>query len=291
MKHEYAHLPLNKQREIEKIREILLKHRDKIEMLLLFGSYARGDWVEDSFVEEGVTYEYKSDYDVLVIVKDKKLEENLEAWMTIKDEINHNTMIKTPVSLIVDTVDYVNQQLEEGHYFYNDIKDDGVVLYDSGRFTLSDRRALTDSQRMSLQRDDYKHWTGKAEVACWDFENKRPHFNSEKKWNNLAAFNLHQATEALYTAYLLVVTGYKPKTHDIEKLRDRTKGYSKEFRDVFPLRTEHDRHLFDLLKRAYVDARYRKDYEITEQELNDLYERVKTLQGLVVRLCEQKFKG
>jgi len=37
-------------------------------MIILFGSYARGEWVED--YQEN--YEYISDYDILVITADRK---------------------------------------------------------------------------------------------------------------------------------------------------------------------------------------------------------------------------
>ncbi len=36
---------------------------------------------------------------------------------------------------------------------------------------------------------------------------------------NQAAFELHQATESLYTCILLVFTRYKPNTHKLELLR------------------------------------------------------------------------
>jgi predicted nucleotidyltransferase len=38
-------------------------------MVILFGSHARGDWVED-FQE---TYEYVSDFDILIVTKDRRL--------------------------------------------------------------------------------------------------------------------------------------------------------------------------------------------------------------------------
>jgi hypothetical protein len=40
-------------------------------MIILFGSYARGGWVEDVYGEDGVIYEYRSDFDILVVTEDK----------------------------------------------------------------------------------------------------------------------------------------------------------------------------------------------------------------------------
>jgi hypothetical protein len=48
--------------------------------------------------------------------------------------------------------------------------------------------------------------------------------------------------------------------------------------------------LFKLLHDAYIDARYNKNYVITEQELLWLAERVKTLQHIVENLCLEKIE-
>ena len=40
-------------------------------MLILFGSYARGDWVVDRYVEDNIIYTYESDFDLLVVSEDR----------------------------------------------------------------------------------------------------------------------------------------------------------------------------------------------------------------------------
>jgi predicted nucleotidyltransferase len=66
MKTSLSHLPQNKQDQLKALIKIVL---DKVpaEMIILFGSYARGDWVED-YQEK---YEYVSDFDILIVTKDK----------------------------------------------------------------------------------------------------------------------------------------------------------------------------------------------------------------------------
>jgi uncharacterized protein len=107
---------------------------------------------------------------------------------------------------------------------------------------------------------------------------------------NEAAFLLHQATERFYNTTLLVFTGYKPKTHSLEKLRQYAKPYSKDLLEIFPqpTRDKTESHLFDLLKRGYIDARYKNDYFITEEELNALIEKVRTMQEVAEKICRQK---
>lgn len=91
---------------------------------------------------------------------------------------------------------------------------------------------------------------------------------------------------------LLVYTDYKPKTHNLWKLRKKTKPYSKELFEVFQTETDkQEEHLFDLLKRGYVDARYREDYVITSDELSVLTERVGKMIPIVEKYCKEKIKS
>jgi len=100
---------------------------------------------------------------------------------------------------------------------------------------------------------------------------------------------LHQVTESLYYATLLVFTGYKPKTHNLFKLRKHAKHLSEELFLLFPVETSKtENNLFDLLKRGYIDARYKEDYTITEEELSILIERISRMQLLVSSICNNK---
>lgn len=49
-------LPQQKQRELDQITHLLTAHKG-VEMVILFGSYAKGTSVEDRYVEKGITYE------------------------------------------------------------------------------------------------------------------------------------------------------------------------------------------------------------------------------------------
>ena len=112
-------------------------------MIVLFGSYARGDWVEDVYVEGHITYEYKNDFDVLVIVKDRLYARRVITWDKVKRALNHSRTINTWVTLIVHDVAEVNKALRRGWYFFTDIKKEGVLLYDSKRFELAKAQELS----------------------------------------------------------------------------------------------------------------------------------------------------
>jgi predicted nucleotidyltransferase len=67
-------------------------------MIILFGSYAHDEWVEDIYTEGHITYEYISDFDVLVLTRLKKTTANHSKQNSVDDLILQHKAIKTPVT-------------------------------------------------------------------------------------------------------------------------------------------------------------------------------------------------
>ena len=80
MKKSLAHLPKHKRDELKRVKEIILDECPTVLMIILFGSHARGDWVEDRHIEDGVLHEYMSDFDILVIVRSNQLVTSTDTW-------------------------------------------------------------------------------------------------------------------------------------------------------------------------------------------------------------------
>ena len=78
----------------------------KLLKIILFGSYARGDWVEDPVGR------YFSDYDLLVIVNSDELTDVAEFWTKTEDrlldELSAGKNLRTPVSIIYHSIEDVN---------------------------------------------------------------------------------------------------------------------------------------------------------------------------------------
>ena len=51
MKRSLSHLPPHKRRQFGLITETIRKKAPQTEMIILFGSFARGDWVEDVYMK------------------------------------------------------------------------------------------------------------------------------------------------------------------------------------------------------------------------------------------------
>jgi hypothetical protein len=54
--------------------------------------------------------------------------------------------------------------------------------------------------------------------------------------------------------------------------------------------TEEEKRLFVLLKKAYIDARYNRNYKIEKAELEYLGSRVMFLRDLTERICRERIK-
>lgn len=265
--------------------EILTAGKDTIAKIILFGSYARGDWVSDEYTKGHITYSYQSDLDIMVILKKGKHINYAEPRIEkrLEKELVHDLFSKKPwITLIFESINYVNRQLENGRYFYSDIKKEGVLLYDSGEFTLSEARELSFEQRREIVKDDFGQWFESGSEFLIDALNAL-----QRNSLNRGAFYLHQATESFYSAIMLVFSGYKIKLHDIRKLGSLAGNYNAELWQVFPHSSVDQRQAFKLLERAYIEARYNKEYKITKEQLLFLIERVQKLQNLTKRICEE----
>jgi len=268
------------------VKEVLEVIESRAAMIILFGSYARGDWVRDEYKKGHVTYSYQSDLDILVLIKKYKcqyLKSKIEE--KIEERLQSKSLIGTApeelwATFIFESIDHVNKQLEQGHYFFSDIKKEGVLLYDSGEFQLAEHKELPWHKKKKIAEVDYKHWFERGTDFLINAK-----YALERQAYALAAFELHQATESFYGAILLVFSGYKPKLHDIRKLGSLASNYSEELWGIFPHSSNEQRKYFKLLEKAYVEARYEKDYFISKEQLLYLIERVEELQKITEKIC------
>jgi HEPN domain-containing protein/predicted nucleotidyltransferase len=283
MKTSLAHLPQAKQEQILQIMEIIREVATP-EKIILFGSYAKGKQVEHRYTgKDGIHYEYISDYDFLVVTQNNTIKE-----YELEDIINNRTERFEPsINVQIHEIDYVNEGLEFGQYFFTDIVSEGILLYDTGKVQFATPKELTATEEKEKAQRYFDIWF----VGGVGFF-KSVGFNLQEKEYKIAAFELHQAAESFYYASLLVFTGYKPKTHNLWKLRKQAKVLSEDLFLIFPVETDKfENYLFDLLKRGYIDARYKSEYSITERELRSLIERVKRMKETVERICKEKISS
>ena len=278
MKTTIDHLPDDQQQKLQAITAVFTDPTltVPIDMLILFGSRARGDWVDDQ--ETG----YKSDYDLLVVVENEQQVNDLVVWGELERKVRA-IIGDTPLTFIVHDIKFVNKEIRVGQYFFGDIANEGVMLFDRRRFSLAKPKALNAQERLALAERNFENWFDSA-GKFW----RSSRDAGARQWLKEAAFLLHQATERYYHAAILVFTGYKQRTHDIELLGVQAGDQHALMVDLLPKTEPDDKHLFDLLKKAYIDARYSMSYRITADELAELQRRVLLLADRVRAACLEK---
>jgi len=285
------HLPSVQQGELDRVKQTLMgefaeataranqpwKKNGRILKIILFGSYARDDWVDEP--ENG----YQSDYDLLIIVSHPDLTDIADYWYVAEDKILRDTTIARPVNIIVHTLEEVNQALSRGEYFWVDIARDGIVLYELPGSALATPKPLTAADAYEMTSAYFSDWLSKIDTAL-----EGAAFYLSKGHNKDAAFTLHQATERAYICFLLVRTLYFPRSHNIKFLRSLAEDSEPRLIEAWPRATRIDRRRFELLKRAYVEARYSASYEIGSDDLVALSQSVRALRdGVEIVSCER----
>lgn len=295
MKTDLDHLPAHKQRELDRVVQLLFeefgaahgdaqngKRRGKIVKVILYGSHSRGGWVDEPHTAKG----YVSDFDLLVIVSNKELADRAAHWVRADERLIEEKLagrLRTPVNFIVHSLQEVNDGLAHGRFFFMDIAKDGIALYQCDDRDLREPLPKTPQANLDMAREYFGEWFPSSGEFFDDFRS-----NLERGRHKKAAFELHQATERLYNCILLVCTAYSPHNHNIAFLRTQAERIDLRLVDAWPRETRKDRALFEKLKDAYVKARYSKHYKIDAGELAWLGERVEKLGRLVHAICTER---
>lgn len=293
MKTSLDHLPEGKHQELARVLEILFREfedatrnravarkQGRILKVVLYGSYARGDWVDDPVGG------YKSDYDLLVVVNDEALTETAEYWVEAEThlqrayEITHE--LTAPAHFIVHSLADVNAQLSRGRPFFTDIVRDGVALYETPGHPFARPAKLSPQEAYQEARANFERWFPSAS----DFADQA-RYAIEKGRSSIAAFELHQSAERFYHCALLTMTLYSTKSHNLNFLRAQAERVAPELIPVWPRSNRFEKRNWELLRRAYVEARFSAHYQITGEELAWLVERVAELQQRVERSCRE----
>jgi predicted nucleotidyltransferase/HEPN domain-containing protein len=287
------HLPSIQQGELDRVKQLLMgefaeataranqpwKKNGRILKVILFGSYARDDWVDEP--ENG----YQSDYDLLIIVSHPDLTDIADYWYVAEDKILRDTAIARPVNIIVHTLQEVNQALSRGEYFWVDIARDGIELYELPGSALATPQPLTAADAFEMASTYFQDWLAKVDSGI-----KLASFALQEGELKDAAFLLHQATERAYICFLLVRTLYFPRSHNIKFLRSLAEDGEPRLIEVWPRATRIDRRRFELLKRAYVEARYSASYEIGNDDLDALLQSVRALRDSVETVSRERIE-
>ncbi|MHC4395521.1 MAG: HEPN domain-containing protein [Planctomycetota bacterium] len=287
MKKSLTHLPQAKAEELELIATKIRSLCDDVHMVVLFGSYARGDF-KDGPHEQGrgrLIIHKRSDYDILVLTANEYTARDISLWDKVKEKLAQSNL-STNVRIIARDIDFVNYKLSHGQYFFTEICEQGIILYDSGRFKLARRKKLKPAEAK-------QHAQAHFDEAFTSAKGFYRFYEVGIEENNLkgAVFQLHQAAEFAYKTVLLVFGSECPQEHHLDILGDLAADYCPELAGLIPRESDESKELFELLDYAYIGARYDIHYKITKQQLEQLSPCVKKLHEVTKAVCEKKIKS
>lgn len=294
MRSDLDHLPAGKQRELERVVQILFEEfsaahaaatsrrsRGKILKVILYGSHARGEWVDEPHTARG----YVSDFDLLVIVNQKDLADRAAYWTSADQRLIEEKLadtLRTPTNFIVHSWQQVTDGLAHGRFFFMDIARDGIILFEADDRPLPQPKPKTPEQALAMAQEYFDDWfpaaAGMLETAKFSMQQGR---------TKDAAFLTHQAAERLYHCVLLVRKFYTPHNHNLAFLRTQAERVDIRLVDAWPRGTRRERALFEKLKDAYVKARYSKHYRISNEDLTWLTANVEKLGQITQQVCQE----
>jgi uncharacterized protein len=295
MKATLDHLPPDKRSELAHVVAVLEDEfkialaaagahwvrKGKLLKIILFGSFARGGWVDEP--ENG----YQSDWDLLVIVNDDDLTVIEDFWWEPEEKLLHDPEVRRTVNIIVHTLAQVNQALKKGEYFWVDIINDGVMVLERSKRQLATPQPLVPADAYAMAKKYFEKQIPAAADWIEYADDARAKISKGGTWANKAAFSLHQAVETAYGCLLLVRMLYRPYSHNIKFLRSLSEGLDKRLIPAWPRETKKDRSRFELLKKAYVDARYSEHYKIQAEDLDLLADCARELGRRVDEVCRE----
>jgi uncharacterized protein len=222
-----------------------------------------------------------SDYFLLVLIS-KVMDNNISE---IQDKIEQrcNTFLASTI-LVLPTERFI-AWLKTSHRFAWTVHKTSVLLFDKGDII------FPEPGELNPENENKTNGKCLTQVLCniREFLVGVDLFRVRGQ-NRMASFMLHQAIEQGLHAILKIGTGYHCCTHNIDRLLRYGSLVSYRLPDVFPRKTDKDKHLFSLLQKAYINTRYKEDYFIHNDELTILIGKAITIQGLLEEVGKEYIK-
>lgn len=285
MKRSIKSLPKRTQEELNVLQELILKYISNVRMIILYGSYARGNhviWEEGS--DFGVPSVYQSDLDILVICETSKPTKVEAQALTFiippYDERMKGKRHPAPPQIIVESTQVMVRALRRRHYFYSEVVKEGILFYDDGLFKLNKPEILPYREVKQFTEEEY--------TDCYQMGERFLNGGRMAKEDGeyrYGSFLLHQACERFYKAFLIAHSYLRPKHHLLQILGAMAKNRSREFVNVFPVNTPEDEESYKKLCKAYIEARYNRHFTVSEEQFEYMLTRTEILREVTTREC------
>lgn len=178
-------------------------------------------------------------------------------------------------SVLVHSLDFVNEGLSWGQDFFIDIIERGKITYQSDRFLITTYFKINPHSKMQRVKDVFNNFHIKGlqflHLANITYLSKNLH---------VSIFLIHQATELLMRSILVTHTRYDPRTHNLLQLVRYCRHITPQIVKIFFTKGENDQQAiadFRSLQNSYISARYQLGYHTDKKLVRILLTKTKRL--------------
>jgi HEPN domain-containing protein len=230
---------------------------------------------KNAFIQQSIESENHSRLDMLVLSGENEMRSNDSLQDIIENKINSDGLI----TAIVLPIHQFNKWLLNAHPFACKIYHHAKLFYDAEKIPLAIPNVYNIEEVQKRLVAEFEH---SLDIAS-EFLSGAELFKLRKQLP-LAAFNLHQSAEQLFSAIINIKMALRLQTHNLDKLYRYTRSLEVGILEIFPRDTIEEKRLFKLLQGAYIQSRYSNDYTIKLSEINILNQRMNKLFELCQRI-------
>ena len=234
------------------------------EHIYLLGSTLLQRRTETVFMPEAPSCRHVGHYYVLVLVDDDA------NCAVLENKLENSCRQFIPVTaLVLHTAIFV-EWLFAGHSFAVRVQQRAVLLYGEAisfhAVPIATAVTTADTEKQKQQ--------GVQKVTSFFAGAELYLLRKEYK---MAAFMLHQCAEQGLLAMLKAGSGLHINTHNLDKLVRYCSMVNYHITEIFSRQNEQEERLFQLLQKAYIDTRYKDNYQINIVELTAIKDMVAKL--------------
>jgi uncharacterized protein len=203
----------------------------------------------------------------------------------LQDIIEDRCRSIVPVTAMIMPIEKFNSLFELNHPFPAHVIASKSMIYDAGNIRFSEPGMNEQSELFNQLVEEARCSYRMGCSFLWWSE-----MQQVRKELRLATFSLHQAAELYFSSIFQAVTGYRMNSHNLDKMYRYCRTFNIELLNFFPRPFDRERHLFNLLQRAYIDARYKANFNIKVSDVQLLTGHIKNLRCIAKKMIKVRKK-
>lgn len=232
-----------------------------------------GRWIFSNTKSRKDTFIDANDILNLLVILDAKNSQSNEGDLI--NRIENRLLRVKKSSVLIHSMDFVNEGLSWGQDFFIDIIERGKIIYQSDMFLITTYFKINPQSKIQRVKDVFYNFHIKGlqflHLANITYLSENLH---------VSIFLIHQATELLMRSILVTHTRYDPRTHNLLQLVRYCRHITPQIDKIFFKKGENDQQAiadFRSLQDSYILARYELGYHIDKKLVRRLLTKAKRL--------------